>query len=397
MTTKRRILVVDDEATLTQRIAMVLETRGYEVNVATSGEEAIAKAITHPDLILLDLVLPDLEGLEVCRRLKEQKSTQDIPIIMVSAQPMFEEKIEGLYLGADDYLAKPFDFEELFARMDTILRRSILHDDRHNDNRSKIILELRKIIKEELVRPFYQPIFYLKPFKFLGFEALVRPFGGTLLTNPEKLFKAALTYGLYCDLESLSWAKALEKRPPYLSRGKLFLNCSPYFVESSIFFKVKSLFEEHNVAPQNVVLEITERSAITDFNGFYERLRTYRDYGFELAVDDVGGGYASLESIVQVKPTIVKIDNHLILDVHKDAIKRSIVKFLVIFCKENKILSIAEGIESRDDLDVLIDLGVDAGQGYLLCRPQERINLSDVYKDLQARLPLNVPMSLSSR
>jgi len=396
MTTKRRVLVVDNEPSVTQTISMVLETRGYEVNIATSGEEAIAKAITHPDLILLDLVLPDIEGLEVCRRLKEEKSTQDIPIIMVSAQPMFEEKIEGLYLGADDYLAKPFDFEELFARMDTILRRSILYDDRLNDNRNKVILELRNIIKEELVRPFYQPIFYLKPFKLLGLEALIRPFGGTLLSNPEKLFKAALTYGLYCDLETLSWTKALEKRPPYLSKGKLFLNCSPYFVESSIFFKVKSLFEEHNVSPKDVVLEITERSAITDFNGFYERLRTYRDYGFALGVDDVGGGYASLESIVQVKPNIVKIDNHLVLDMHKDPIKRSIIKFLVTFCKENKILSIAEGIETKEDLDVLIDLGVDAGQGYLLCRPQEKINLPDVYKDIHARLSVGASVGPNS-
>ncbi len=386
MTIKKRILVVDDERNTTQMLSMVLETRGYDVNVASSGEEAIAKAITRPDMILLDLILPDLEGIEVCRRLREENSTKDIPIIVVSGKYLFEDKIESLYSGADDYLTKPFDMEELFARMEAILRRSLIYDDRNSDMRNRVISELRKIIKEELVRPFYQPIFFLKPFRLCGFEALMRPFGGTLLSNPEKLFKAALTYGLYCDLEALAWDKALANRPPYLSQGKLFLNCSPYFVESSLFFKVRSIFEAHNVAPQNVVLEITERSAITDFNGFYERLRSYRDCGFSLAVDDVGGGYASLESIAQIKPSIVKIDNHLVADVHQDLIKKSIIKFMVTFCKENKMTTIAEGVEKEEDLATLIELGVDAVQGYLFCRPVERPNLSDIYKDLRSRL-----------
>ena len=161
-----------------------------------------------------------------------------------------------------------------------------------------------------------------------------------------------------------------------------------------MFFKVQSLFEKHNVTPQDVVLEITERSAITDFHGFYERLRSYREYGFSLAVDDVGGGYASLESIVQVKPSIVKIDNHLVADVHQDPIKRSIIKFMTTFCKENNMLTIAEGVEKREELDAIMELGVDAAQGYLLCRPAERPNLSDIYKDLKSRLS-NIPAEVT--
>ena len=189
MNNKKRILVVDDELNTTQMLSMVLATRGYEVNTASTGGEAIDKAITKPDLILLDLVLPDLQGIEVCRKLREEKSTKDIPIIIVSGQYVFEDKIDSLYSGADDYLTKPYDLEELFARMEAILRRSILYDDRNTDNRNKVISELRKIIKEELVRPFYQPIFYLKPFRLCGFEALMRPFGGTLLSNPENYSK----------------------------------------------------------------------------------------------------------------------------------------------------------------------------------------------------------------
>ena len=94
----------------------------------------------------------------------------------------------------------------------------------------------------------------------------------------------------------------------------------------------------------------------------------------------MGGGYASLEAIVETKPEVVKIDRHIVVDLKTDSFKRSIVKFIVAFCKENKILSIAEGIESKEDLNTVIDLGVDAGQGYYLYRPTSQVDLADMQK-----------------
>lgn len=390
MVSKKRILVVDDESTVRQTMSMLLESRGYEVQVAESGEDAVTQAYEKPDLILLDLILPDCEGFDVCRRLREEKETRHIPIIIVSVKYLFEDKIEGLYLGADDYITKPFEYEELFARIDAVLRRSIFFDE-SSGNREAIVLELKKIIKEKLIVPFYQPIFSLNPFKVLGYEALSRPPATSILSNPELLFKAALRFGIYCDLEIVSWRKALEVMPKIVNGEKLFLNCNPYLVESPKFFKVKTLFEESNVLAKNVVLEITERSAISDFRAFYNRLKAYRDYGFDIAIDDVGGGYASLESIVETHPRIVKIDTHLISNLQDDPLKRSVVKFVAKFCQENNIISVAEGIERKQDLDILMDIGVDAGQGYLLCRPTANLNLADIYKDLHVRLNIDTP------
>ena len=119
------------------------------------------------------------------------------------------------------------------------------------------------------------------------------------------------------------------------------------------FERVKSIFEKFEISTKNVVLEITERSAISDFKIFYDKMKKYREYGFNFAVDDVGGGYASLESIVQTKPEVVKIDRHIISDVSKDAFKESIVRFIVSFCKENNIVSIAEGVETKEQVDFL--------------------------------------------
>lgn len=396
MVDKKRVLIVDDERNITQMMAMMLQTRGYDVVIANSGEEAIRKALEKPDLILLDLILPDFEGFGVCRRLRESKSTRTIPIIIVSVKYLFENKIEGLYLGADDYITKPFDHEELFARMEAVMRRNLFFDESSSDKET-IIGEIKRIIKEESITPFYQPIFYLKPFKLFGFEALSRPPTQSILSNPELLFKAALRFGFYCDLEMICWGKILKTMPRFEREEKLFLNCNPFLVESPKFFKIKTIFERNNFSAKNTILEITERSVISDFNAFYKKLRFYRDYGFGIAIDDVGGGYASLESIVETRPTIVKIDNHLVNGLNEHSIKRSLVKYLVSFCKENNIMSIAEGIERREDLDALASLGVDAGQGYLLCKPTPQPNRQEIYKDLYVRLGIrDLPLTHSS-
>jgi EAL domain-containing protein (putative c-di-GMP-specific phosphodiesterase class I) len=220
----------------------------------------------------------------------------------------------------------------------------------------------------------------LEPFELLGLEVLSRPKTDGILSNPETLFKAAMQYGCYHNLEILSWKKALNYASQFLDTEKLFLNCNPYLVEGPKFLTVKSIFEQHKINVNNIVLEITERSAVTDYNNFYDQLNHYRQHGFKFAVDDVGGGYASLESIVKTRPEVVKIDRHIVTDLAKDEYKKSIVKFIVSFCKENKIFSIAEGIETQTDLETVINLGVDAGQGYYLYRPSPVINLQDMAK-----------------
>ena len=122
---KSKILVVDDEVNIVELIKMNLESSGYEVIEAYTGMEAITKTdFFSPDLILLDLMLPDINGLQICKMLKKNEKTQDIPIIMVTAKSEEIDKVEGLNLGADDYITKPFGVSELEARIKTVLRRT---------------------------------------------------------------------------------------------------------------------------------------------------------------------------------------------------------------------------------------------------------------------------------
>ena len=377
--TKKKVMIVDDEKNLTLILTMLLETRGYDVVVANTGLEALRKATSLTDLIILDLTLPDIHGLEVCRRLKENHGTREIPVIILSAHHKLQNRIEGLHLGADDFLAKPCDHEELFARMEAVMRRShsLIFPDEFSAKES-IILELKQIIEQERIVPFFQPIFLLKPISFFGFEVLCRPQTKTSLSNPDVFFKLALQYGCYHEVEMMTWTKAIEAVASVIGDKHLFLNCNPYLIEGAKFIEVKSILENSGVPIKNVVIEITERSVITDFKLFFEQLYKYRQLGFRFAIDDVGGGYASLESIVETKPEIVKIDRHIVKDVVKDSYKKSIIKFIVNFCKENHILTVAEGIENYETLKLLTDMGVDAGQGYFLYKPTSKINLSEI-------------------
>ena len=122
-----KILVIDDEENIRELVKYNLEKAGFQVVECGDGLTALtlAQKDRQPDLILLDLMLPGLDGLEVCRTLKENQDTKAIPIIMLSARDEEVDKILGLELGADDYLTKPFSSRELVARIKAVLRRSV--------------------------------------------------------------------------------------------------------------------------------------------------------------------------------------------------------------------------------------------------------------------------------
>ncbi len=384
MVQPKEVLLVDDEQHQTRILQMLMETRGYDVRTAFSGEDAFQKISPKHDLVILDLALPGMDGFEVCRRIKHDEQLKHIPIIILSAYSYGEDKVKSFYLGADDFLAKPCEHEELFARMDAILRRKGMG----SSGDEKTLTELHRILNERDVVSYYQPIYKLFPFEFLGFETLTRPVTTGYLKNPEQFFKMALHFGVYPEIELLAWSNALAAISKNKYCEKIFLNCNPYFIESVEFSRVVQLIKNYRIDPKNIVLEITEMSAILDFQLFFERLKPYQEYGFTFAIDDLGRGYSSLESLVEIRPQFVKIDGYIIRDLYKNELKRSIVEFVLGFCKRHGILVIAEGIETQKDLEAARNLGVDAGQGYYLCRPQCGLSL-EMFKNVLGSAKFN--------
>lgn len=161
-----KILIVEDEKQMADFISLELKHEGYEVDICYDGEQGYEKAIkTNYDIILLDIMLPKINGMEVCRRLRIKQNT---PIIMLTAKGDITDKVNGLDIGADDYLTKPFEIEELLARMRVVLRRKS-----QTTNQSKVIqvadlkldLEKKQVTRSgkniELTKKEYELLEYL--------------------------------------------------------------------------------------------------------------------------------------------------------------------------------------------------------------------------------------------
>ena len=161
-----KILIVEDEKQMADFINLELKHEGYDVEICYDGEQGYENAIkTNYDIILLDIMLPKINGMEVCRKLRMKKDT---PIIMLTAKGDITDKVNGLDIGADDYITKPFEIEELLARMRVILRRKS-----HKENESKIIqvadlkldLEKKQVSRNgkniELTKKEYELLEYL--------------------------------------------------------------------------------------------------------------------------------------------------------------------------------------------------------------------------------------------
>jgi DNA-binding response OmpR family regulator len=120
-----RILVVDDDPDILEFVRMNLELDGFVVETANGGAAALeAAAANPPDLMLLDIMMPEIDGLTVLRRMRSDPPTASVPVIILTARSLAEDRVRGLDLGADDYITKPFDLEEMIARVRTVLRRS---------------------------------------------------------------------------------------------------------------------------------------------------------------------------------------------------------------------------------------------------------------------------------
>ena len=359
---KKQILVAHNDVHYVNSLSKLLHERDFDVLTSSSGQGVIQKAETLDiDLILLGEGVDYPDGFEVCRQLKGQARTEHIPLILLTKNSQADVRIKGYHHGADDCLAQDVDKEELCVRMEAVWRRGNGEFKSLRESRQReIIREISRIIAKRLVESNFQPIYLLKPFRLFGIEVLSRPPANSFLKNADELFKSALKYDMYHALELLCWQKAVDTIVEQSRNEHLFFNCSPHIIESSKFHHYTDIFKRSQLPYNKVVLEITERSAISKYDVFCDHLRQHRDAGFRFAVDDVGGGYASLESVVATRPEIVKIDIHIVRGVHLDPVKQSIIKFIVAFCRENDIISVAEGVELKEEMDMVEVVRVDA-------------------------------------
>ena len=216
---------------------------------------------------------------------------------------------------------------------------------------------------EDCIRIVYQPIVDLVSGAVVGFEALSR-FASSPPRPPDQWFAEAASVGLGIELELHALRAALAERHRMPEEVYLSLNVSPQTAMSPLLF---DLLEGSPC--ERIVLEVTEHVGIEDYDALSESLRRLRSRGVRIAIDDAGSGYASLRHILNIRPDIIKLDIALTRGIDVDPARQALAVALVSFRQDIGAVLVAEGIETQSELDMLVHLGLQHGQGYHLGRP----------------------------
>lgn len=249
-----------------------------------------------------------------------------------------------------------------------IREASELTTDQHFTEVARWAKDLGNIIDNMQFRTVFQPVVHLKTRSVLGYEALVRGPVGSPFHDPEFIFSIASKTRLLLKAEKLAKISAVESSQTIPGKYKLFLN-----IESELFVRpdeILQMLREAGCQPGRIVFEITERKAIKDFRYLQGVVKRLREEGYQFAIDDVGSGYASLESIAILDPNYIKLDQSLIHDIAKDTVKQDIVRAFISLCQMRKASLIAEGVEEKEQFEVLNSLGVEYAQGFFFSYPK---------------------------
>ena len=260
--------------------------------------------------------------------------------------------------------------------------------------------EFIKILNNENLNALYQPIVDYKRQTILGYESLIRGPSDSALHNPVMLFDIARRTGSLTELDLLCKRTGIHGFKAKRLPGKLFLNTTPQGLLEPGHRTGLTLeyLRELGLKPENVVIELTEQYQMTDSHVLSNALEHYRQMGFEIAIDDLGAGYSGLTRWAELRPEYVKIDRHFIQNIHADSVKQSFVRSIIDIAKELNCKVIAEGIESKEESQMLMDMGVCYGQGYYFGRPHSSPPYSipeNLFRGADGFIPRYQPMQAS--
>lgn len=283
----------------------------------------------------------------------------------LSVEPEIAEQVT-IFAGGSTTQQQPVPAQRILYNAvreakDSAERRETRH---YHALREKLV----RTVHARTIRTVFQPLLNLKTGAISGYEALSRGPAGSDMENPQVIFEIARDFDMVWELERL----CIENVQPFLSeisqRGLLFFNLESHFIQQ-LQHRGTAVFEPFFGYRHSIVIEITERSAIRDYRTFRNTLQNLKGMGFKIAIDDCGSGYASLEAVAELQPDYLKVGHSLFQGLEKDPIRTKIVD-LVARCAESVgAQTVAEAIETQEQLRICRDLGIGQGQGYLFARP----------------------------
>lgn len=368
------ILIVDDDESLAHVSRRIL---GDEFDVVVVGTFAAARNALGErefDALVVDVGLPDGSGLDLLLELRGKNS--ELPVVMMTGALSTEAAAQAFRSRVNEYLPKPFAPEELLRAVRMAaeagrvarVRTKLLAARFGGDEFVKDLPGTEKSFALALpkIRMVFQPIVRAADGSVFGYEALLRC-GEPSLATPPQLLAAAEVLGRVDDVGRAVRAGVAAAMLAERDRlDTIFVNLHPSEVRADLLAETR---DPLLAVARRVVLEVTERASLEAGPKLDTELSRIRELGYRLAVDDLGEGYAGLSSLVHLRPDIAKIDMSLVRDVHRMPLKRDIVAALVDMARRSGIVVVAEGIETVDERDTLVDLGCDLLQGYLFAKP----------------------------
>ncbi|KAA8553718.1 MULTISPECIES: EAL domain-containing response regulator [Pseudomonas] len=393
------LLIVDDEPQVRKLLETLLQHEGYRTLSAGSGEEALQLVAKQPpDLILLDIMMPGMDGYEVASQLKGDAATASIPIIMLSALSESSARVSGLETGAEEFISKPVERVELWLRVRNLLRLKS-HGDQlkrhsqlleqqlrqhagdstrmnvHDLARQDLENALRQAVKHDEFTLHYQPKVALADGQICALEALLRwerPGYGAV--SPAVFVPVLESLGLIVEvgswvIRSVCQQIAMWQRSA-IGAVEVSVNVSGHqLIEGDLIADIARILTETGVEPHWLEVELTEGSLMENTQHTIASLQRLRAMGVKISIDDFGTGYSSLAYLRRFPIDTLKIDIAFIREVTSNPQDAAITRTIIELAHSLSLRVVAEGVETQAQLAFLKEAGCDQIQGYLFSRP----------------------------
>lgn len=385
------LLIVDDEPQVRKLLETLLQHEGYQTLSAGSGEEALQLVARQPpDLILLDIMMPGMDGYEVATQLKGDETTAGIPIIMLSALSEPSARVSGLESGAEEFISKPIERVELWLRVRNLLRLKVRGDlvnksrelslrqtgmNVHDLARQDLEHALRLAVERHEFMVHYQPKVEVANGRLCALEALLRwerPDYGAV--SPAVFVPILESLGLIVPVGRWVIEQVCQQIAEW-QRGaigsvEVSVNVSGHqLIEGDLIADIARILAQTGVEPHWLEVELTEGSLMENTQHTIASLQRLHAMGVKISIDDFGTGYSSLAYLRRFPIDTLKIDIAFIREVTSNPQDAAITRTIIELAHSLNLRVVAEGVETQAQLAFLKEAGCDQIQGYLFSRP----------------------------
>jgi diguanylate cyclase len=390
-----RILIADDEPDLCELLRINLEALGHEVSIAVDGTEALALALAcRPDLVVLDIMMPGLDGLEVLRSLREQPASADLPVVLLSARGTDSQVFEGWSSGASYYITKPFELDDLLDFIEQIpvecrpapeqggdlaVASALGHSEedlpprlalRTPEEHLQLEIDLHGALPAGQFFLVYQPSFALRNVTVTGVEALIRwrhPVWGTV--QPADFIPLLEQTGLIMPVGRWILEEACRQGAIWRSQGyqlAVTVNVSSVqFEATGLLADVEAALTQSCLDPGSLVIDIPESALTNDIAASAARLRLLKELGLRVAIDDFGVADLPASALGQLPVDILKVHRSFMSGITGPTEAAAPMRAILEVGRSLGLETLAKGIEEQEQLLQLQREQCDSGQGFL--------------------------------